>query len=216
MFLNESDKDKLRSHIKETELRSDGEIVTVIAGQSDGYRYIPLLCSSLAALAVPGIYYLFKIFFHDGWTYPGDDVDSLALVYQIQALVFFALAMLFFFTRLGMWVIPKSVKHSRAARHAAEQFYAQGIHRTDARAGILVFVSVEEHYVEIIVDSAIAERVDNSVWQNSINEFTTRLRGGDIVGGFEATLEKCREVLWEHFPSTDKNSDALPNHLIEL
>lgn len=216
MFLSEPEKTRLREHIQQTERGSSGEIVTVIAKQSDGYRYIPLLWSTLCALAVPGVYYLYQVLLGSGWTYPGEDSETLALLYQVQALVFFTLAMLFSFTRLGLWVIPSSVKYDRAAQTAAQQFYEQGVHTTDARAGILVFVSVAEHYVEIIVDSAIANKVDNQVWQTTIDGFVRSLRQGEIVEGFEETLEQCRSILWEHFPGTISDSNELPDHLIEI
>ncbi|MBX2836955.1 MAG: TPM domain-containing protein [Gammaproteobacteria bacterium] len=215
MFLSPNEKERLRDHIRETEEKTSGEIVTVIAEQSDGYRYIPLLWSTLCALAVPGIYYLYQALTGNGWIYPGENTSALALLYQIQVLVFFGLALLFSLTPLGLKLIPTSVKRERAARQAAEQFYAQGIHTTEARAGILVFVSVAERYVEIRVDSAIADRISNAEWQDTIDAFVGALKRGEIAAGFELTLTKCRDVLWEHFPASN-NADELPNHLIEI
>ena len=80
----------------------------------------------------------------------------------------------------------------------------------------MIFVSVAEHYVEIIVDTGIADIIDNDVWEQSVAEFIAHLRRGDIADGFDKTIEQCREILWQHFPATEGRPDELPNHLIEV
>lgn len=215
-FLNEQEKKQLTEKIQQAESRTTGEIVTVIAQQSDGYRFIPLMWAALLALSVPGFYLLYQYLLNSGWSYPGESGLALAELYQIQVLVFLGLGSLFLFTRLRHWVIPRSVKLHRAQRHAHEQFYLQNMHLTENSTGILIFVSVAEHYVEIIVDKAVSDVVDNSVWQSLVNDFIEHVRSGDIATGFNNTVEGCREVLWEHFPAPEGRPDELPNHLIEL
>lgn len=113
-------------------------------------------------------------------------------------------------------MIPRSVKQQRAARHAREQFFLQKLHLTGGRTGVLIFVSVAEHYVEIIVDSGVAEVVDNQLWQKIVQDFVEHVQRGDIASGFDDALDQCRQVLWEHFPAPAGNPDELPNHLIEV
>jgi putative membrane protein len=215
-FLNESEKAALTARINHAESRTRAEIVTVIAQQSDGYRYIPILWAALAALIVPGLYYGWLAISTGGWLTHVEALDSASWLYPSQILVFLGLGMLFQIPQLRLFVIPKSVKHQRAARHAREQFFLQNLHQTRGHTGVLVFVSVAEHYVEIIVDSAIAEVVDNTLWEQTVQEFVSYVRKGDIAAGFDSTIEHCRQVLWEHFPAPDGRPDELPNHLIEV
>ena len=91
------------------------------------------------------------------------------------------MGMIFQIPKARLWLIPQSIKHQRAARHAREQFFLQNLHQTSGRTGILIFVSVAEHYVEIIVDSAIADVVDNTLWDHAVNEFVDHVRNGEIV-----------------------------------
>jgi len=49
-FLTQPQKTALREQIKQAEAGTTGEIVTVIANQSDGYRYIPMLWAALISL----------------------------------------------------------------------------------------------------------------------------------------------------------------------
>jgi len=215
-FLTKAQKDTLREQINEAESGTTGEIVTVIAQQSDGYRYIPLLWASLAALSVPGWYFLYQAISTGGWLYQDDSAMALSRLYQIQVLVFLGLGTLFYYSSLRFWLIPKSVKLHRARRHAHEQFFLQNLHLTQNNTGVLIFVSVAEHYVEIIVDKAIADVVDNQVWQACIDDFVSHIQAGDIATGFSNTVEHCKQVLHEHFPAEHGRPDELPNHLIEI
>ena len=215
-FLNQIEKDALAAHIRQAESQTSAEIVTVIANQSDHYRYIPMLWAALLALAVPGLYFLFQHFSTNGWTYPGESVDTLARVYYVQVLVFFGLGMLIQYPPFRFWLVPKSIKHGRAARHAREQFLLQNLHQTASRTGVLVFVSVAEHYVEIIVDTEVAAVVDNDVWVETVDEFIGCIKRGKIAEGFTRTINHCDEVLSKNFPDKGGKPDELPNNLIEI
>lgn len=215
-FLTDTEKAALTKQIQHAEARTTGEIVTVIATQSDSYRYIPLLWAALLALSLPGWYYLYQYLANSGWTYPGESAPVLARLYQWQVLAFFGLGMLFQLPQIRMWMIPAAVKRLRAARSAREQFFLQNLHQTQDRTGILIFVSVTEHYVEIVVDTGIAAVVDNSVWDDTINDFIEHIRRREIASGFSNTIEHCKDILWQHFPADEVRPDVLPNHLIEV
>ncbi len=224
-FLTQAEKDTLAAQISQAESQTRAEIVTVIADQSDHYRYIPMLWAALFALAVPGVYFLYQHVTNNGWTYPGESVESLARLYYVQAAVFFGLGMLIQYPPFRFWLVPKSVKHSRAARHAREQFLMQNMHQTTSRTGVLVFVSVAEHYVEIIVDTEVAAVVENDVWVETVDEFISCIKRGSIIEGFTRTIEHCNDVLSKTFPANDaddgdidkaQKTDELPNNLIEI
>lgn len=215
-FLSKSEKQALARKINHAESRTQAEIVTVIAASSDDYRYIPVLWAALSALSIPGFYYAWLSFTTAGWLLPGESGSYAAWLYPIQVLVFLGLGMIFQIPAMRLWMVPKAVKHHRAARHAKEQFFLQNLHQTQARTGVLIFVSVAEHYVEIIVDSAIADVVDNSLWNKTVQEFIDHVRRGEISAGFDITIDQCREILWQHFPAPEGRPDELPNHLIEV
>lgn len=215
-FLDENEKRQLVELIHEAERGTRGEIVTVIAESSDGYRYIPLLIACLAALSVPGLYFIFDAIASAGWSVPESADRTLSRVYLVQGLVFLGLGSLFQLPALRVWLVPKAVKQGRAARHAREQFIRQGVHQTEARNGILIFVSVAEHYVEVLVDSGLSSRVNQAVWDETVADFVTRVKSGHVYEGFVSTIEHCRDVLWEHFPDENGRPNELPDHLIEV
>lgn len=215
-FLNTQEKEQIREKIREVEKGTQAEIVTIIASESDQYRYIPFLWAALAALSYPGLQFAFDSVFNKGWNQSAIDSVFNTSVYLIQVLVFLGLGALFQLAPIKPFLIPKSVKMQRAARFAREQFFQHKLHETDERTGILLFVSVAEHYVEIIADTGIAKKVEQDHWQRSVNNFVSHVRQGQIATGFLETIEDCKKITWEHFPAAEKNPDELPNHLIEI
>ena len=48
------------------------------------------------------------------------------------------------------------------------QFWAQGLHKTEHRTGVLIFASAAERYAEIVADAGINEKVTPEVWERAI------------------------------------------------
>lgn len=203
-FLTAEDKQNISLAIQEVESKTSGEIVAVIARAADTYRFIPLLWPAVIALALPGI--LLTI-----------TPASAALdVYAGQVALFIVLSLILQIPPVKYALIPKSVKFGRAGRLARNQFHEQGLHLTQGRTGVLIFVSVAEHYVEVIADKGIHETVPPGTWDEVVADFLTEVRAKRTADGFLVAINDIGDKLAEHFPSTDKNIDELPNHLIEI
>lgn len=200
-MLTEAEKAALTAQIAAAERESGGEIITVIANSSDDYRFFPILWAALIALAVPGVMLLIDVLTSNtGWTSPADAVtpaDNLfgSSIYAIQVLVFLFLAVVLQWGPVRGLLVPRSIKTLRASRHARAQFIAQQVHWTSHRSGILVFVSVAEKHVDIIVDRTIGEITDDSLWQSIVAGFVSKVRDGQVAEGFSVTVDACKQVL---------------------
>jgi putative membrane protein len=106
--------------------------------------------------------------------------------------------------------------HRRAHAEAMRQFLAQGIHLTERRTGVLIFVSVAEHHAEIVADSGINAKVAPGVWQEAIEATVEAIKHGRPGDGLIAAVERCGTVLAEHFPPGAINRDELPNKVVEI
>ena len=115
-----------------------------------------------------------------------------------------------------MALVPDWITRRRASRGAREQFFERGLHLTRARTGVLIFVSVAEHYVEIIADEGIDTLVPPGTWDKAVADFVERVRAGRVAEGFLAAIEVVGTRLAEHFPRAPDDRDELPNHLIEI
>ena len=131
----------------------------------------------------------------------------------LQIAVFVGLAVLLCLPRLRVALVPRSVRRAVAHRAAMEQFSMRGIARKKDRTGILIFVSLAEHYARIIADQGIAARVPQSEWQGAIDALIAHMSGGRIADGFIAAIETCGTVLETHFPRTETSRDELPDRI---
>lgn len=203
-FLNEDDRVRIGAAIADAERRTSGELVTVIAPMADDYLYIPALWAALCALLLPGILLL------------AGGVVSLEEMYLYQVGLFVAMAVIFRWPPLLIRLIPRGVRMQRARRLAREQFYQQHLHRTEGGTGVLLFVSVAEHHVEIIADHGIDSVVPPGFWQGVVDDFTAQLRAGQVAEGFLHAIAACGDLLAERFPVSADDRNELPNRLVEL
>ena len=209
-MINDTQREQIRQAIVGVEKHTSGELVTVIARQSDAYTYIPLLWAALVSLVTPGLI-LAIIPILGLWI----EID-IYYIYFVQILVFVLLGFLLQWNPVKMRLVPKTVKQRRASRLAHEQFYRQGLHNTEKRTGVLIFVSEAEHFVEIIADSGINEKVEKDAWEKAVADFVSSIRAGQTADGFIAAINDCGDLLKQYFPPDNNKNDELTNHLIEI
>ncbi len=199
----DSDRKRISKAIAEAESATSGEIVTVVTSRSDDYFFLPFLLAALSALFVP----LPLLYFSD-W--------PALHVYIIQLLVFVAGGTLALWPPTRIALVPGVVKRARAHRNAVEQFLAQNLHTTGGRTGVLIFVSVAEHFAEVIADKGIYDKVPPDTWESIVDSLTERIARGEAAEGFLLAIGECGAVLAEHFPPGSADENELPDHLIVL
>jgi len=202
-LLTESELKQVSDAVARIERDTDAEIVTVLAAQADDYTYIPLLWAAVIALLLPGI-----VNYHAGWLLQRE-------LLLVQWASFAVMAFLFRMPAITTRLIPRKVRHWRAANLARRQFLEQGLHHTKGDTGVLIFVSEAERYVEILVDRGIASRVDDATWQPIIAVFTTQVQRGQTLQGFLACIDSIGSVLAHHVPVTEVRNE-LPDRLVVL
>jgi putative membrane protein len=94
---------------------------------------------------------------------------------------------------LRLALVPPAVRRARAHRAALEQFAVRHVTHTHNRCGILIFVSMAEHYARVIA-------------------LISQIRDGQIAAGFVAAIERCGAVLAAKAPP-DGSADELPDRL---
>jgi putative membrane protein len=203
-FIGHQDRHRIRTAIEAAERRTRGEFVTVIARESDDYLYIPVLWAALLALLVPGIAQLALL----PWL--------TAHTYSIQVVVFVLTAVLLRMPAIKHRLIPRAVQRQRAHHLALEQFLLQNLHGTAERTGLLLFVSVGEHYVELIADRGINDRVATGTWDALVADFVEDVKQQRIADGFVKTIEACADLLEQHCPAGAIDRNELTDRLIEL
>jgi putative membrane protein len=199
MQLSKEDHEAVSAAIRQAEARTCGQIVCVLAHASSAYAHIPILWASVLALAAP-----LPLIQFTPW--------SVQKIYLLQLAVFIAAGLLLTLMPLRLALVPGAIKRVRAHRAAIEQFVVRGISRTKNRCGVLIYVSLAEHYARIVADEGIADKVPSAEWQAAIDALTTHMRDGRIAAGFVAAIERCGAVLADHAPP-DGSPNVLPDRL---
>lgn len=202
-FISKQDARRITRAIAAAEKKTSGEIIAIVAGSSDDYRFIPLLWAALLALAMP----LFAFILMD-WT--------AVTIYAAQLAVFAVFAAAVQWPPLRIALVPRAIKRARAHARAMEQIMAQNLHTTRGHTGVLIFVSVAERFAEVIADEGIYKKVSPEIWDEAVAELVNDIAKGRVADGFAAAIKTCGGILAEHFPAESNGKNELPNHLIIL
>lgn len=200
MELSIPDRRRISAAIQAAERRTSGEIVCVLARSSADSTAMPILLAALAALALP-------------WLLVALTTLPVQVILWLQLALFLALGTLLYLPRVRVWLVPPATRRALAHRAAMEQFMLRGIGRTEGRTGVLIYVSLAERYARIVADEAIASRVAQSQWQAAIDGLIEHMREGRIADGFVEAIERCGNVLADHFPAASVDRAELPDRI---
>ncbi len=200
---NKADKEIIKVAVQEAENKTSGEIAVAFIKESDNYAIYELLFALLGGF----IYFFVMMFFVNGienllknmfWGY---SVNYLLLFYGLSIFVVisivYLLSNLSFIDRL---IIPKSVMRRKVNERAVRQFMESGVYNTKDRTGILIFVSILEHRVELLADKGINRKISQEKWESILNHIVEGIKSDNITQNLSESIYECGKILAEHFP----------------
>jgi putative membrane protein len=202
-LFSSEDEQRVAAAITMAERQTSGEVVAVVASESDDYLYASVLAAALAALLVPCPLIFFT------WL-------PIQWIYILQLVVFVVLAAVFSWQPIRLALVPSSIKRQTAHQRAVEQFLVQNLHTTADRTGVLIFVSIAERYAEVLADAGIHSKLSESQWQSIVNDLTQLIGEGRPADGFVQAIETIGCQLARYFPPGSRDTNKFPNHLIVL
>ncbi|WP_067650075.1 TPM domain-containing protein [Dokdonella koreensis] len=100
---------------------------------------------------------------------------------------------------------------------AADVFAHLRVWDTRENTGVLIYVLLAEHAIEIVADRGIAARIDDAYWQGVCERLRQRFTAGQFQAGAVAAVEEANTVLALHFPADRRdNPDELPDRPVIL
>lgn len=202
-LFGEGDRERIGDAITLAESRTSGEIVVVVASESDSYLYAPVLWAALTALVIP-------------WPLIFLTWATVQSIFALQLVVFAGLVAFLSMPAFKHAIVPGAIKRQRVHRRAVEQFLAQSMHATKSRTGVLIFVSLGERHAVVLADTGIDDKVAAGTWETMVGALTSRLSQGEAVDGLVEAITQAGELLARHFPPCPADPNELPNHLILL
>jgi uncharacterized membrane protein len=96
---------------------------------------------------------------------------------------------------------------------ALEVFAALGVWDTDANNGVLVYVLLADHDVEIIADRGFNAKVDSDRWSAICDDMEQYFRAGRFQEGAVAGVKAVGRLVTMHYPRPpgSYDRDELPN-----
>jgi putative membrane protein len=208
-LISEAEHKQISDAVRAAEKSTSGEIFTVVAQVSDDYFFVSGFFAGLWSLLLGLALIAAKWFWELEFT-----VEAVVAAQLVTFFVF--MAVLWVFPWLRLWFVPQSIAYRRASANAVRQFLAHGIHGTTGRSGVLLFVSVAEHYAEVIADEGINAKVEQHEWNTMVAELTEHAAKGALAQGFLVAIGHAERLLAEHFPPGNEPENELDDKLVEL
>ena len=98
-------------------------------------------------------------------------------------------------------------------RRAIRIFERLGMHRTAARNGVLVYISVTDHKLAVIGDAGIHERVGATYWQELVDAVRERMRQQRSREGLIHAIGELGGTLGRHFPRRPGDTNELSDEV---
>lgn len=103
-----------------------------------------------------------------------------------------------------------------ARQRALEVFSNLGVWDTQDNNGVLIYLLLAEHRVEIVADRGIQAKVTPEQWLVICHKMQASLRIGNFEEGVCAGIHDIGEYLIQHFPAQGANQNELPNKPVLL
>ena len=204
LALSDADRARIAEAVRIAEAMTNVEIRLVLAHASGHYREYELIYPAMLALLSGGVVAALRPDLFAGW------------LFVCEAALFVLVAAMLQWTSLRTALVPRSVKHKAAWRQARLEYARVGLTCAHTRGVLLLYCSMAERYVEILVDDMIAEVLGAEVWLPIVNRFKERFAGGSVADGFIEAATASAEALAPNFPRRAGDTNELPDGLEEV
>ena len=100
-----------------------------------------------------------------------------------------------------------------ARERAVSMFGKLRVWDTEANNGVLIYLLLAEHQIEIVADRGIARHVDETRWAGIVDGMRSDFRAGRFEPGLMRAVDEVDALLASHFPlaSGEANPNELPD-----
>lgn len=200
-ILTPDERARVDAAVAAAEETTSAEIVAMLTPRSVDYLAQELTVSAVAALALPAV------------LLPFASIPAL-MIWTAQLALFAGLAILLPRLGAGRYFVGRGRVEEDAHAAARAAFFAHGLRRTRKRAAVLIYISMNEHYVEVLADDAAAAVVSHDAWQAVVTDLTGAIKANQLTEGLENAAGKIATLLADKLPPETTNPDELPNVII--
>jgi uncharacterized membrane protein len=98
---------------------------------------------------------------------------------------------------------------------AQRKFHRLGMHKTRERNAVLIFVAPRAHKFAVVGDGRIHEKCGDEFWQRVVERMRTHFQNEKFSDALIEAIKEVGSVLARYFPQTVRNTNELPDNVIE-
>ena len=98
-------------------------------------------------------------------------------------------------------------------KRAEEVFFKLGMHKTELRNGVLIYLACNSKVFAIIGDKGINDVVPENFWNDVVQNMSDHFRKGDFTGGLSQAALMVGEKLKSYFPYQEDDINELPDEI---
>ena len=105
------------------------------------------------------------------------------------------------------------MRDATARERAVALFGKLRVWDTENNNGVLIYLLLAEHSIELVADRGLMNKVDSMVWQRMVARMREQFRAGLFEAGLIEAVESVSELLFQHFPlaAGEANRNELPD-----
>lgn len=189
----DEDRGRIEQAVAAAEQRTSGEIVPVVVPRSESYEVtlwkgagLGAGCALLAAMLVFHFYQGWGM----AWLHTGWGTASVTLAAGIAGGLLGA-----FVRPVRRFLAGRDAMIRAVHRRAMKAFVEEEAFDTRDRTGILIFISLLEHRIEVLGDAGINRNVSPDEWAEVVERIRTGIRSGHLTDGIVEAIEMCGRLL---------------------
>jgi putative membrane protein len=168
---------------------TSADLYVVVTRVSDRYPLYPITWASIGAITLGALISLFR----------PETASRFVIEFQLCFLI--VMTLLLDWLPLRLSIVPQRVKHAHAWQLAHREFNAHTIANPNQPHRILLFVSLGEHYVEIVADHQTHAMAPEGAWNKIVDRFLANVKAGRVADGVLDAIASCGAILKQHHPS---------------
>lgn len=107
---------------------------------------------------------------------------------------------------------PRALLRGQPARERALEVFSElRVWDTAEDNGVLIYVLLADHDVEIVADRGVAARVDTAEWAAICRDMEACFKAGRYADGAGAGIRRVGTLLARHYPGADRAGNELPD-----
>lgn len=203
----EAARQRITAAVRDAEAGTSGEVVVVLAEESDGY---PQAAWRAAALAGGCVLVLDLLYRHAAVFWLPLPADAGLLASLLAAVLGFALVPRV--DTLRRRLLSRACRTSRVRTAAQATFHTRRVSATKDRTGVLIYLSLFEREVVVLPDVGIEAKAPETAWADVVRRVVEGMKAGRPAEGMVEAVGACGELLRSAgFAARPDDRDELDN-----